>query len=323
MDHESKRDLEQLFSRTLDIPDCTLETYVEELKILQLSRSEDKEVIKVLYKEIERLWRIEVVQKSSENWLQNEFEAHALIYVASSERPSWRKTSQCVWSTAARLRDMVSLNSEYEDLQDFFVDTLGVKPVTLKMAIDELKEAGSRQPVSVEEVKASLLTVNSLLCSEFDPRQSELMESKIFPVRYSKKKVKCLSKRTHFFIGDRESLRSPFDDHVRFLDFNLEQVVQLQPFFNWARIEDRYISRCVTELTSIQDSDVHPISKRRLEFRHRAHGLLRYVVYLHLNIAYAQIRSQNRQALRKSPHDNCDGFRRSLQALTKCEDLCG
>lgn len=264
-----------------------MEIYVEELKSIRDSGSEDSDIITTVYEALDSLLKSSIAKELTRDWLRGQFKDHALIYVVSNEGPSWRTTSQCVWSTAARLRDMVSLNSDYEELHDFFVNALGVRPVTLSMAIDELKEAGGRQPISVEEVKASLLTVNSLLCSESDAQQPEIMESNIFPVRYPESGVRCVSAQTQFFIFDRESLRSSFEDHVKFLDFSLEEIVKLRPFLSWARVEDRYISRCVREFTSIQDSGTHPMSKHGHEFRHRAHALLRYVPYFHMNLKQA------------------------------------
>lgn len=277
LDNDSKVDLEHLFSGTLGISDCTLENYVEELKSLQGSSFEDIGDITILYKEMNRLWRTNSTRQKSQDWLRSEFENYALIYLPLNDGASWRKTSQCVWSTAARLGDMVSLNNEYEDLEDFFVNIIGVKPVTLSMAIHELKEAGSRQTVSVEEVKARILTVNSLLCSESDPPQSGLMESKIFPVRYPEGGVHCVSAQTEFFIVDRELLRSSFEGRVKFLDFSLEEAAQLHPFLTWVQLDDRYISACVAELTSVRKSNAQPISSLGRQFQHRAHAFLRYV----------------------------------------------
>lgn len=284
---EKREDIKRLFCDTLGIPNCTVEIYVEELKSIRDSGSEDSDIFTTVYKALDSLWQSDIAKELTGDWLRRQFDNHSLIYVASNEGPSWRKTSQCVWSTAARLRDMVSLNSDYEELHDFFVNALGVRPVTLSMAIDELKQAGGRQSVSIEEVKASLLTVNSLLCSESDPQQPELMESNIFPVRYPDGGVKCVSAQTQFFIVDRKSLRTSFEDRVKFLDFSLEEVVRLGPFLSWTGLENRSISQSVREFTSIQDSCTHPISKYGLEFRYRAHALLRYVPGFHMNLEQA------------------------------------
>lgn len=284
LNNDRINDLEHLFSRTLGISDCKLGDYVEELKSLRDSGFEDIDDIRILYEEVNRLWRTDVSPQMSQE-LRTQFEEQNLIYIPSNDGASWRKTSQCVWSIAARLRDLVSLHNEYEDLKDFFVKRLGVRPVTLSMAIDELKEAGSRQSVSIDEVTASMRTVNSLLRSEPEPpKPAGLKDIKIFPVRCPEGGFQCVSLKTQFFIVNCEPLRSLFEGRVRFLDFSLKEVVQLQAFLNWAQLEDRYISRCVREFTSVQSSIVHPISHPDRQFRHRAHALLRYVLKYHITM---------------------------------------
>lgn len=276
--------LEHLFSHTLGISDCKLGDYVEELKSLRDSGFEDSDDIHILYREINKLWRMGISPQMSQE-LRGQFEDHNLIYIPSNDGASWRKTSQCVWSIAARLRDLVSLHNEYEDLEDFFVSKLEVRPVTLSMAIDELKEAGSRQSVSIDEVTASIRTVNSLLRSDPEPEKpAGLEDSKIFPVRYRDGGVKCVSSKTQFFIVDREPLRSLFEGRVKFLDFSLEEVVQLHTFLNWAQLGERCISRCVREFTSVQSSSGQPISQPDRQFRHRAHAILRYVLKCHITM---------------------------------------
>lgn len=263
-----------------------MEIYVDELKDIRDGYKEDSDIIEALYKEIDKLWQLDITPEMSKEWLRTQFEEHDLIYVPTDDGASWRKISQCVWSIAGRLRDMVSLNDEYENFQDFFVNILGVKRVTLAMAIDELKEAGQRRPVSVEEVEASLLTVNSLLCAESDPppAQADLMGCAIFPVRYPEGAVQCVSAKTHFFLVDRELLQSSFAKHARFLNFNREQILELQPFINWVGLHDRYISQCVRKFTSVTTRDAQPIVDTDRQFRHRAHALLRYFRALHLKV---------------------------------------
>lgn len=269
----------------MGISDCTKEVYVDELKSLRDSGSEDSDIITAVYETLDSLWYSSVTPEIDRDWLQGEFEDHALIYVGSNEGTSWRKTTQCVWSTAARLRDMVSLNNEYEDLEDFFVDVLGVKPVTLKMAIDELTDAGRRRIVSTEEVKASLLTVNSLLFSESGEKPEAKLEGEnIFPVRHPGGQVLCVSAETQFFVVDREPLRSPFENRVRLLDFSLEEVVRLRHFLEWVRIEDRYISRCVRQMTSVEETGAQAIPRLERRFRYKAHALLRLVCLLHIDM---------------------------------------
>jgi hypothetical protein len=182
-----------------------------------------------------------------------------------------------VWSSAARLRGRVSLNENYNDLEDLFVGFLGVKPVDLPMAIDELKEAGNRQPISVLEVKESIWTVNSLLSTESSlPNSRAITKSNVFPVRQANG-VTCQSSTTNFFVIDREPLERSFEGRVKLLDFTLEEVVELWPFLKWTHLEDRYLSHCVKEITSFHGGDAMLISNPDRQIKNRAHALLRLV----------------------------------------------
>jgi hypothetical protein len=183
-----------------------------------------------------------------------------------------------VWSSAARLRGRVSLNENYKDLEDLFVGFLGVKPVDLLMAIDELKEAGNRQPTSVLEVKESIWTVNSLLSTESSlPNSRATTKSRVFPVKQANGDVTCGSSATNFFVIDREPLRLSFEGRVKFLDFTLEEVVELWPFLKWTHLEDRYLSHCVKEITSFHGRDAMLISNPDRQIQNRAYALLRLV----------------------------------------------
>jgi hypothetical protein len=186
--------------------------------------------------------------------------------------------SQCVWSSAARLRGRVSLNENYKDLEDLFVGFLGVKPVDLLMAIDELKEAGNRQPTSVSEVKESIWTVNSLLSTVSTlPNSRATTRSSVFPVRQANGVVTCRSSTTNFFVIDREPLKRSFEGRVKFLDFTLEETVGLSPFLKWTQLEDRYLSRCVKEITSFHSGDAILLSNPDRQIKNRAYALLRLV----------------------------------------------
>lgn len=182
-----------------------------------------------------------------------------------------------MWSKAARLRGKVSLSDDYEDLEELFVEFLDIKPVDLSMAVDELKEAGSRRSTSVTEVKESIWTVNSLLSTEpSPPKPSAIIKSAIFPVRHPNGSVTRETATIEFFIVDREPLRKSFETKVKFLDFTLEEVVRLGPFLEWTRLDGRYLSHCVKEITSPGEGTSR-ISNPCRQIKNRAYPLLRLV----------------------------------------------
>lgn len=268
--------LETFFTRTLGISPCTWEIYVDELNELRRSGYENIATITAIYKELGTLGSGLISHEQKEAF-RTAFNQDALIFVPSDDGTSWHQSSQCVWSTAASLRGKVSLNRDYEGLKEFFVDFLGVKPVELHMAIDELKEAGNRRgPVSVNEVKDSIWTVNSLLAMETKPPPpGTILQHRIFPIRYPDGDIRCDAKTIQFSVIDREPLRRSFESKVKLLDFTLDEVVRLCPFLTWTCVEDRYLSVCVKEATSFRGSGARPISNPNRNIRCRAHALLR------------------------------------------------
>lgn len=199
-----------------------------------------------------------------------------MIYAPSGDGISWRRTSECVWSHAARLKGKVSLNDDYEELEDLFVDLLGVKPVDLAMAVDELKEAGSSDFTTPEDLKAAIMTVNSLLPLEDDhPDPEEAIKGRVFPVRQANGHIKKSSINTNFFLIDREPLKAAFEGKVKFLGFELDEIRQLRPFIQWASLDDRFLSTCVKEITSFHGERARLLSSPDRQIRVRAHALLR------------------------------------------------
>lgn len=184
-----------------------------------------------------------------------------------------------MWSSAARLRGRVSLNEEYEDLKDLFVDFLDVKRIDLSMAIGELREAGSSRATTADELKESIWTVNSLLPTEQEPpKPGSILEKNIFPVRYPNGAVQRASIASEFFLVDREPLKRQFEALVKFLDFTLEEITRLDSFIEWTGLKDRCLSLQVQETTSFHGIGASLISNRDRQIYNRAHALVRFVV---------------------------------------------
>lgn len=174
----------------------------------------------------------------------------------------------------------MSLTDDYEDLEQFFVGHLGVKPVELSMAIDELKDSASRGSAGLTEIKESIWVVNSLLSSVPNlPNPRTLSKASIFPIRRPDGNVQAASVATEFCIIDREPLESIFKGMVKILDFTLKEVAQLHPFIEWMQLQNRYISNCVKEITSFHgeiSTSTTTLNPHR-QIRNRAHAILRSV----------------------------------------------
>ena len=271
--------LHNFFTETLGIGNCTWQNYIDELSELRDADCGNMTTITNIYRELEALGS-GLSTDSDREAFRSAFDDDDLIFLPSNDGPSWHKTSRCVWSTAASLRGRVSLNHEYAELYDFFVGFLGVRPVDLSMAIEELKEVGSRESgIIVQEVKDSIFTVNSLLIAEpAQPCPRNLLGKRIFPIRYPSGHIECHSKETTFFVVDREPLRRSFEGEVKFIDFTLEEVNRLQPFLYWTHLEDRYLSANVKEITSFHGSGGRILSNQNRDIRPRAHAILRWVL---------------------------------------------
>jgi hypothetical protein len=169
---------------------------------------------------------------------------------------------------------MVTLNDHYDELRDFFVDTLGVKTLTLRMVYDELCNVSPQR--SVDEIKNIIWSLNALLQTESDRLDPEpLRKAHIFPVRHPDGSVILLSADTEFAIVDRDHLAARFRDRIKLLDYTLEEVRRLKPFLQWANLEQRYLSASVKEITSFQGGPTRPISMPNRNLNRKAHALLR------------------------------------------------
>lgn len=165
----------------------------------------------------------------------------------------------------------------YEELENFFVERLGVKSLTLQMVYDELLQGPEQLRFRFQKARDLILSFNSLLQSEpipLDPRP--LLDANIFPVRFANGAGKFCSAKRDFAIGDRQYLRECFEGQIQVLSFNLEEVRVLSPFFKWAGLERRYLSASVTERTILAENSSRPISMENRDLRRKAYYILRY-----------------------------------------------
>ncbi|KAK2034152.1 hypothetical protein LX32DRAFT_722382 [Colletotrichum zoysiae] len=283
-DGESNSIYLDLFRSMMGIQDCTWEILIDELRELKASKCDDSDRIETIYKALDALCGDPSVAQNDQ--AKAPFENEALIYLPLDGGLSWHKPSQCVWSNTTKLSGRVSLNDEYGDLGVFFVEFLGVKPLDLSMAIDDLKKIATRPSTTSSEIKESIWVVNSLLSSVSTlPSSRDVLKSRIFPIAYPDDRFTVETVAKEFFIVDRESLRSSFETKVKFLDFTLEQVARLRPFIEWTHLEERYLSRRVKEITSFHGGAAALITNPQRQIQNRAHALLRRDTGLSLHSA--------------------------------------
>lgn len=214
------------------------------------------------------------------SWINRQtFAAEGLIYVDLRSKngpykPDWYKSGDCLWSSTAEIRGKVTLNDHYEELKALFIETMGVQTLTLQMVHDELLQAKPHNAVA--KLKATIWSFNALLQTEkhlLDPKL--LLKSTVFPVRYPDGSTTLSSANVHFAISDREYLLARFDGKIKILDYTVEEVWQLKPFFEWTKLTTRFLSNAVQENTTVLEGVQQPIRTSKRDLKLKAYAILR------------------------------------------------
>lgn len=187
----------------------------------------------------------------------------------------WHSISQCIWSSATKIRGKTTLVEQYKTLERFFVGCLGVARLSLKMLYDELASKHARSPR--QEVDEALRAFSSLLSSEkcsLDPES--IRKAHAFPVRHAGGQVRLQTASTGFAIVDREYLSDAFRGKVAFLDFGIQETHELKPFLEWAGLQRRYLSASVREVTSLNSESTRLVSRPERRLNAKSQALLRY-----------------------------------------------
>jgi hypothetical protein len=203
------------------------------------------------------------------------FASESLIY--GGEVDKWYMTRECLWSSPTKIRAMLVVQPLYEDLEDFFVDSLGIETKTAEMVYEKLK-GDDTTLLPMEEIKDTMLAFSSLLeggHKVFDP--APVLQNRVFPVKLPGGARVLQSGNDTFAIWDRKSLGDDFSDQAKFLDFSMDLIRDLEQFIRWARLENRYLSNAVRDISSVDLSSTRPISHPSLGIRNKAHALVRSV----------------------------------------------
>ncbi|KAF5582149.1 hypothetical protein FPANT_8638 [Fusarium pseudoanthophilum] len=173
----------------------------------------------------------------------------------------------------------------YPDLKDFFLEKLGVKI----SAYDALLNTTSDNPEDIQE----LITSFADEVRESIPRfpAEPIRQKKIFPVRNPGGDVSLVSLNTDFAIADRQDLRRNLQDHIRILDFDLEGVRWLWPFFQMLEIEDRYLSRCVKRSVTVSEDGATSEEVDPWELRLKAYHITRIAATFRIFATYGNAAS--------------------------------
>ena len=187
-----------------------------------------------------------------------------------------------MWSSATEFGGRVILSDDYEDLESFFVDFLGVETLNAQILFDELlNQTHSSTPDGLRRLKLQLKAFNSFIPDigdypNINPSAFIKKSTRIFPIRLpSHSEVELVALATDFAIADRVRLESFFSDQVEILDFDLDEVRELSPLFQWLEIESRYLSQSVKEISFIDETDARPVLPSENKVRLNAKALCR------------------------------------------------
>ncbi|PTB37137.1 hypothetical protein M441DRAFT_175588 [Trichoderma asperellum CBS 433.97] len=256
----------RLFQRIVEIPSASLLDIVAELELLKAEGCDDLQQIDRLYRYLRKI-------TPPIDDLRGVFATKQLIYAKCRGEWRWCNISDCLWSSTVEIRGKVTLDSDYEALKSFFVEMLGVTSLTFQMLYDELKQPSPQS--GINDLKVAILSLSSQLQTNLMPLDPQpILDANIFPVRYCNGEVALRSAKVDFAIPDRDYLSIGFKEKIAMLDFDLEDICRLKPFFEWTKLQGRYLSNCVMEGTSVSETG-RPILVKNRDLKRKAYYILR------------------------------------------------
>ncbi|KAL5327036.1 hypothetical protein ACEPPN_004726 [Leptodophora sp. 'Broadleaf-Isolate-01'] len=277
--YKNNENISHFFTQVLGIKDANWEDYIRVLSTLK-GDSENSTTAQGITEKVLRLYYLlsKVDHVEDQSAIRAIFEEESLVYIPDTDR-RWFPPSSCLWDSPVPIDgNAIIVHSYTEDLKGFFVDSLGVSPATLEKLVLELELLAERNP-SVEKVKQLIWAINAKKPEkgDLDPLlEAIFLPVNVFDVDSQRFTTVLRSARTDFAIIDNLPIARNFEreQEAKFLDFALEEVLQLDLFLKALNLEDRYISMITYEETACADGGEED---RRLtsKFRERAHELLR------------------------------------------------
>lgn len=128
-------------------------------------------------------------------------------------------------------------------------------------------------PAGVVQLKSQLKLFSSLLPGLNDThgiQAPRLLEKgiRIFPIkRPGQMTVELVDFTIDFVIADRADLAKSFSDKATMMYFSTDENRELLPLYSWLGIESRFISRCVREISTVDRTNLIPVSAAACKLR--------------------------------------------------------
>lgn len=162
-----------------------------------------------------------------------------------------------------------------EELKPFFLGQLRISPASLSTLVEELFSLAAQHP-TVQRVKQLIWAINGMI-----PRPNDLSilsSCSFLPVRVPQPgaahQIEFRACEDDFAIVDRIKLAEIFDGHMEFLDFGLEEIIQLEPFLRSLSLGSKRLSLLCREETDCQGEGLLD-NRLTADFNGRAYDLLR------------------------------------------------
>ena len=204
---------------------------------------------------------------------RNKFEQEKLVFVVPQQK--WYSPSQCLWTKSSQISGKFAIREQYETLERFFLDVLGVAKPDIGMLVGELKSIIIHQP-NIDKVKELIWGINAMgpRTENFD----EIRQLGVLPIQLQNGKVELRSVTTDFALVDRANYASDFKGQISLLDFSLGQVHRLKPFLTAFGLDDRLLSKLVQETSNVEGRSF--ATRLTNEFRQKASAFFRSVLAL-------------------------------------------
>ncbi|KAF5568578.1 hypothetical protein FNAPI_123 [Fusarium napiforme] len=265
--------LEKFYRETLQVDDGSLDAVLKEL-----DKKPDFHHSKQLYGVLNEIWT--KISRDDLPRLREYFKANQCIILSEDDTERYT-LGDCIW--APKLDCPKNASKSFPELQTLFVSVLGMKKTNIGLVYHKI--VNFIRSVSIfgeprEQKARRLLVALSQDVEDYGSYidKEKILESDIFPVVERGKHVMLRPASADFYIMDREAFQTEFRGKVPVLDIDHTTFWLLQPFFNWAGLQGRYL---MSNIGSIRNAFVPGSVTETPAYIHpmRAKGLLRLAVH--------------------------------------------